>query len=106
MRRLGEDVEPGERVLSLVHGELALRDGRPAHPVEAVTPGDEVAPELVVLAVLAVADGWLLRFEGVDADSFGLEEDLSARVEPGGDEILDDLVLAVDRNRASGKLFH
>src|SRR5215210_5308554 len=100
-RCLGEDPEPGERVLPLVHDEHALRYRRPAHPVEAVAPGYEVASQLVVLAILLIADGRLLRLEVFDADGFGFEDDLSARLEPGGDEVFHHLVLAVDRDRAS-----
>jgi hypothetical protein len=43
----------------------------------------------------------------VHADGFGFEEDLSTRVEPGGYEILHDLVLAVHRDRPpAGELVH
>ncbi len=61
----------------------------------------------MVLAVLAVANLRLLGVKVVETDGFGLEDDLPARVEPGGDEVLDDLVLAVHRDRTpSGELVH
>src|SRR3712207_8179171 len=67
------------RSLSLVHGQDALRDRLSTSPVEAVATRDEVACELVVLPVLPVADGRLLGLEVMDADGFGLEDDLDRK---------------------------
>src|SRR3954468_16612335 len=98
-RCLGEDAQPGEGVLSLVHGQDAVWDGRPAHPMEPIAASDDVAGQLLVFTILPVTDRWLLRPEVVDAGVLGLEDDLSARIDPGADEVLHHLVLAINRDR-------
>src|SRR5829696_5263951 len=102
--RLGEDAEPAEGVLPLVLGTRSLRDGRPAHPMVTVAARHEVAPQLMVLTVLPIADGRLLRLEIMQAYGFGLEQNLRVCVEPGADEVLDDLMLAIQHDTPAGEV--
>ena len=102
-RRRGEDAEPGERVDALIDGQRVLRHARPADAVEAVAAADEVTRERLRLAVLAKADLRPVALEIVDAHVFGLEDDLAAGGEPGGDQVLGDLGLAVDGHGLAGE---
>ena len=100
-RRLGEDAEPRERVGPLVHVQRALRDARPAHAVEAVAPAmksqrDLAAPRLRPGSGSRGAS----PSRSCDAHVLDLERILPPRREPGGDQVLHDLVLAVDGDRA------
>src|ERR687894_324218 len=91
--RLGEYAEPTEGVPSFVFGAYLHRDRRSAHPIVTIAASDHVAPQLVVLAVLTIADGWFFRVDVVQADGLGFEDNNATRVESGADEVLDDLVL-------------
>src|SRR5215217_5936751 len=96
-RRLDKNTEPAEGIFPLVLGARILRDGGAAHPVETIAPGDEVALQILIFPVLAVDDGRPLGVGAADADALGLEEYLTAGLEP--DEVLHHLVLAVERDR-------
>jgi hypothetical protein len=67
--------------------------------VRAVAAGHEVAAELVIAAVLAVADERARRLEPGQLDSLDLEVDGAAGREARGDEVLYHLLLAVDGDR-------
>jgi hypothetical protein len=74
--------------------------------VEAVAAGDHVALELPVGAVVAIAHARALRIEAVHRHVVDLEQEREPRVEPRGDQVLHDLRLAVDDDRAAGQLLH
>jgi hypothetical protein len=59
-RRLGENTEPRERVGALVDAHLIWRDRSTRDPVRAVTAGNEIALDRVVLAIVREPDGRLL----------------------------------------------
>ncbi len=69
--------------------------------MEAVAAGDEVALELPWLALVLEADPGAVAVEVVDGDAGGLEEQRRAAREARLDQILDDLGLAVDDDRAA-----
>ena len=85
--------------------EDAVRDRGAADAVEAVAARDRVAAQLLLLALVHEADARLVGVDPVQADVVDLEEQGRARVEPRRDQVLDHLLLAVDRDRpALGEL--
>ena len=72
--------------------------------MEAVAPGDDAAAQLVLLAVGDVADDGMVAVDLVDRHVGRLEHDRVASGEAGGDEVLDDLLLAVDGDRVADEL--
>ena len=64
--------------------------------MEAVAAGDHVALELVLRAVVAEADAGPVALELVDGHVLDLEQQRPPGGEPGLDQVLDDLGLAVD----------
>src|SRR5262245_57336775 len=87
----GEDSEPAERMLPRELGEDAGGDARPADAVEPVAPGDDIAFELVVAALVPVADDGAVGVKRVDGHVVHVEVEWSAAREPKGDEILHEL---------------
>src|SRR5580704_1093205 len=73
----GENTQPGEWVDAIVHSQYAGRDTRAAYAVEAVASRDEIARQLVEVAVDAVANLRRGSVEVVDADVGGFENDLT-----------------------------
>ena len=71
-----------------------------AHAVVAVAAGDDVALQLAPAALVREADAGPLGLEIVDGDVGHLEEQRQARVEAEADQVLHDLGLAVDHDRA------
>jgi hypothetical protein len=68
--------------------------------VVAVTAGDDIADQLLGLAVArAEADRRRRAVEVVHAHIVGLEDDLAVRGKPRGDEVLHHLLLSVDGHR-------
>src|SRR5215210_159780 len=98
-RDLGEDPEPGERVIELVEAQHPFGDRRAADAVEAVAAGDRVAAELLLHPLVCETDTRLVRVDVVQRDVVDLEEQRAAGVQPGRDQVLDHLLLAVDRDR-------
>ena len=70
-------------------------NGIAADAVEAVAAGYVVARQLVLAALVAIAHQRALR---IDAHVLDLEVQRQPGAEPRGDEVLDDLLLAVDRD--------
>jgi hypothetical protein len=94
----GEDAEPAERVLARPLGQHAGRDRVAADAVEAVAAGDRPAAQLVPGAVVRVADG---RRVGIDLDVADLEQQWLIRRPARLEQVLHDLLLAVDHDRAA-----
>ena len=69
--------------------------------MEAVAAGDEVAVDRALLAIDVEADGRTVAVDVAHAHVVRLEDDLVAGGEARGDEILHDLVLAVDGDGAA-----
>jgi hypothetical protein len=70
--------------------------------VEAVTAGDHVALELLLCAAgVGEPHDRRVAVEPLDAHVGHLEQQLPARVDALGDEVLDDLLLAVQRDAAA-----
>ena len=108
--RLDEDPEPGEGVDALELRAHAERDRLAGGAPVAVAAGHDVAGELLELAAAlqpdlvgegpgAEADGGAIGLEPVDLDRLRLPDDLAARLDARRVEILDDLVLPVERDR-------
>ena len=72
--------------------------------MEAVAAGDDAAAQLVALAVGDVADDGCVAVDVVDRHVGRLEHDRVAGGEAGGDEVLDDLLLAVHGDRVADEL--
>ena len=98
---LGQDPEPAEGVDVLARRQPALRQRGAADAVEAVAARDHVAAQLVLLPAVAVAQRWLVRVEAVRGHILDLEQERSAGLDAGGDQVLHDLLLAVDRDAAA-----
>ena len=113
-RRLDEDPEPGEGVDALELRAHALRDRLAGRAPVAVAAGHDVAGELLELAAAlqpdlvgegpgAEADGGAIGLDPVDLDRLRLPDDLAARLDARRVEILDDLVLPVERDRPTAR---
>src|SRR5207249_7777706 len=88
-----ENPEPAERIVALVDGQVSLRDARPADTVEAVAAGYRVALDLTARVPDDAA-------RGIDRLDRRLEEERQPGLEPRRDQVLDDLRLTVDHDRA------
>ena len=73
--------------------------------MEAVAAADEVASDLVRGAVLVIADLGKVRIQIVDAEVVDFEDDLAAGVQARLNQILDHLLLGVDRDGAAAGEF-
>ena len=69
--------------------------------MEAVAARDDVAPQRLCPAVVYEVDRGCAAVDAVDRDVRHLEEERAAGVEALRDEVLDDLLLAVQRDRAA-----
>jgi hypothetical protein len=72
--------------------------------VEAVAARDEVALELVRRALVGEADLRPVGLVSLDAPGAGLEQERQPARDPGRDQVLDDLGLPVDHDRAARQL--
>ena len=93
---VGQDTEPRERILPLVDAQLRGGNRRTADAVEAVAAGDEVARDLVRRAVDRARDARCRTGEVVHLHVGHLEMERPARGHTRRDQVLHDLVLAVD----------
>src|SRR4029078_11994566 len=93
--RLAQDAEPAERIDAVVVVQHPGRDARPAHAMEAVAAGDELAFDPLGLAVVPEADGRRAAVEIMDAGVLDLEQDRAAVGEPLRDHVGDGLPLVV-----------
>jgi hypothetical protein len=101
---VGEDAEPGERVLALPGLPERGRDGVAAHAVEPVGPDDDVALHGAADAVLVgERDRRPVGGDVVHRGVTDVEEQLLAVGEPCRDEVLDDLGLPVDPHRPAAQ---
>src|SRR5215212_345673 len=98
-RDLRKDSEPRERIVAGVDRQCAIGDGVAADSVRSVASGDDPAAQLLVGAVVAKADEGGVGVDGVDAHVLDLEEQRTACVQARLDEVLDHLLLPVDRDR-------
>ena len=71
--------------------------------MESVASRDHVALELLVAALVPVANEWTLRIEIVDAHVLDVEVEGRTRVEAQPDEVFDELGLSVDHDRAPSR---
>ena len=71
--------------------------------MEAVASRHEVAAEVALLAVLAIAHARLLTVDVERTDVVHVETNLPVAGEPGGDQVLHHLVLPVDGDRTSAR---
>ena len=72
--------------------------------MESVATGDDATAQLVVLAVGGVTDDGGVAVDLVDGHVRRLEHDRVSGGQAGGDEVLDDLLLAVDGDRMADQL--
>src|SRR5581483_9052186 len=96
-----EDAEPRERVMPFVSREHAGRDRRARDAVKPIAAGDESAAQLARGALVAVTHARVLALDALELHVLDVELDLAAAGEPRPDQVLHDLLLSVDRERAS-----
>ncbi len=99
-----EDPKPPERIVTLPQLQYVRRDRPSADAVEAVTAGDEIGAQLTRLPAVAVVHERLAGPRGVEPHVLHLEQQGRSAGETRLDQVLDDLGLAVDRDRASSQL--
>ena len=73
--------------------------------MKAVAARDDIAGERVLGIVLAIADRRPVRIEALERGDLCLEFDRRAVRKPRGDQVLHDLLLAVDRDHLAGDQF-
>src|SRR5689334_15748231 len=95
-RRVGEDAEPAERVDALVGGDAIFRNARAAHAVVAVAPGDEVALQPMLAAVLAPRHARRGGVEIVRSNLVRFVDRRAAEIAARIHEVVRDFGLAVD----------
>ena len=103
--RLGEDPEPAKLIHELVLGHV-LGDRFAANAVEAVASRDRVAHELVLGAPVGERDPRRVGLDLVELHVGDLEPHILAAVEQRRDQVLDDLLLPVDRDVPAGERGH
>jgi hypothetical protein len=104
-RHLGKDPQPAEWVVARIEGELPLGHRITTYTMEAVAARDEVALQNMRLAFVRVVDLGMVGLEFVNAHVLALEQERLAGVQTSLDQVLDDLLLAVDRDpTAPGQL--
>jgi hypothetical protein len=101
---LGEDPEPTEGVVALEASEHSRGDRPAADAVEAVASGEDVALELPRPPIVDEADTRPIGRQVVHPDVAGLKEEWQPARDARTDQILDDLRLAVNHDRASRQL--
>jgi hypothetical protein len=98
--RLGEDPEPGERVLpEEVRTDLALGNEVPGIGARTVGTDHEVALQRPLLVVVGEPDSRLVGVEAVDLGVAHTEPDVATVCEPLGNEVDEHLVLGVHHDR-------
>jgi hypothetical protein len=101
-RHRGQDTEPGVRVSALGHRHQASRHGSAADTVEAVAARDGVAADLAPYpGGVGEAEHGLVPVELRQLGIGDLELDHGSGLEPGLDDVLDDLGLGVNRHPAA-----
>ena len=100
-RHIGEDPEPGEWIAALPLLAYANWDRAAGHTMESVTPGDDVAAQLMLETRVNVVDHWFVGLEAIDVHLRALKPQWPTGLDSGRDQILDDLGLTVDGHRAS-----
>src|SRR5918999_3532435 len=98
---LGQDAEPAEWVGALAVAERAVGHGGAADAVVAVAARPHLAAEVPLLALVPEAEQGAVGLDARRADVVDLEQQWCLRLEAGGDQVLYDLLLAVDRDPAS-----
>src|SRR5579859_813826 len=78
----------------------AIGNRWPGDPMEAVAAGNEIARQLDPRAILLERDLRMISLKVCGLHVGNVEEDRAVVGESGGDEILDDLMLGIDRDRA------
>ena len=86
----------------IVGGEHAFGDRRAADAMKAVAARDDVAGQRVLGVALAVADRRPVAIEPFERRHLGLELDRRAVRDARRDQVLHDLLLAVDRHHLAG----
>src|SRR6185503_4991839 len=103
-RRFDQDAEPAEWVSAGELVALARRDRRARHAVEAVATRKESGFDFLDLAVPVEPRFGRTGVEVVERGVLHPEENLSARRQARGDQILDHFVLRVDGDGPAGEL--
>src|SRR4029079_5142728 len=97
-RTFRQDPEPSEWIVPLEHAEDLVGNAGPADPMKAVTPRNEVAADFLLPTLVPEPDLWLLAGQLMDADVAHLKQQWTAICQTAFDEILDHLLLSVNRH--------
>src|SRR5262249_12485154 len=100
-----QNAEPAQRIDPLVSADRARRHALAAYAVKAVAAGDEIAGDLVGLAVGAIAHTRRIAGNIVHAHALRRIDSRSARGGTSVHEIFGDFGLAVDHDGLAGQLF-
>src|SRR5918994_850667 len=97
-RRLRQNAEPGEGIIALISHERSRWEARAADAMRAVAAADKVAGDFLLRARMPEGDCRPLASEAMQAHVVDLKENFPPVGEPLRDQILDDLLLAIDRD--------
>src|SRR5207248_10369698 len=100
-RCLREDAQPGKGIRALVGFVFEPGAG---DAVRAVATGHELALQLRRLAVASIGDTWAVILDTLDGGRLSLEPDLTTVRQALLDQVLDHLLLAIDRDPPAGQL--
>src|SRR5579862_5310459 len=100
-RSLGQDAEPGEGIETLIDAKMAPGKTVAGNPMEAVAAGNEIAGYLFRGTAAFAGQAGARRVGAMDGDILDLESEIAAGGDPSGDEVFDDLGLAINRDRPS-----
>jgi hypothetical protein len=97
----GKDAQPGKRVLAPPDANQVVWNRLSAHAVKSVAPGDDIALQLVLVAVHDVVDDRGVSLEVRDCHILAFEPQRCRGRDTRRDQVLDHFGLAVDRDPAS-----
>src|SRR4051794_37877103 len=102
--RLGENADPPERIFAIVEQHPPRRDAGAADAMEAIAAADEIALDLLVAAAMTEANFRLCAGDVVEAHVVNFEQNLAAVGKPLCDQVLDDLLLAINGDALAHQL--
>src|SRR6202030_4457459 len=99
-RHTSQYPKPRKWILPLINLNLARRHRRTAYSVKPIAPGQEIARDLMLAAVLHIMNSWP-RLEIGDPHGLRLKENRRVIPEPRGDQILQHFLLRINGDRLS-----
>src|ERR1700746_3172934 len=104
-RRLRQNSQPSEWIVSIVNLQRAVRDRCAADAMETVTAGNEITLQLFRDSICAVMNcGWR-AFQAVNADILRFEDNRPVRRQSSCNQIPDHFMLRIDRDALAAGQF-